>query len=169
VPLPSALVDAVRRRARFRCEYCQVYGWPPTVDQVLPRLLGGGDGPDNLSAACFPGNRLKSAHTHAEDPLTGELVPLFNPRREAWDQQFAWSADLQSERCRPGDRDAFAFPTAAIAVDSDNSSAHRLAVEAGRGPEARLPERPRNGRSEQSLCPEFANPLIPIAAAASAA
>ncbi len=61
---------------------------------MLPRLLGGGDDPENLSAACFPCNRLKSAHTSAEDPITGQVVPLFNPRRDSWDQHFAWSVDF---------------------------------------------------------------------------
>jgi hypothetical protein len=29
----------------------------------------------------------------AIDPLTGEKVPLFNPRTQRWDDHFAWSAD----------------------------------------------------------------------------
>ena len=29
----------------------------------------------------------------SEDPLTGELVPLFNPRQQVWREHFAWSDD----------------------------------------------------------------------------
>lgn len=28
----------------------------------------------------------------AEDPLTGELVSLYQPRRQIWDEHFAWDA-----------------------------------------------------------------------------
>ena len=29
----------------------------------------------------------------ADDPLTGELVPLFHPRQHEWQMHFAWSDD----------------------------------------------------------------------------
>jgi hypothetical protein len=28
-----------------------------------------------------------------EDPLTGEIVSLFNPRTQRWSEHFAWSVD----------------------------------------------------------------------------
>ena len=32
------------------------------------------------------------AHTHAEDPLPGQAVPLFHPRINRWEEHFQWSA-----------------------------------------------------------------------------
>lgn len=40
-------------------------------------------------------NGFKSDHTHGTDPLTGEDVPLFHPRRQQWADHFAWSTDGQ--------------------------------------------------------------------------
>ncbi|MBI2756908.1 MAG: HNH endonuclease, partial [Chloroflexi bacterium] len=76
---------SVKRRARGRCEYCQIYGWQLSIDHIIP---GGGDGSENLAAACFPCNRLKWFRTHAEDPLTGEIVRLFDPRADHWSEHF---------------------------------------------------------------------------------
>ena len=28
------------------------------------------------------------------DPATGELVPLFNPRRDGWNEHFAWDGAI---------------------------------------------------------------------------
>lgn len=37
-------------------------------------------------------NRLRDA-TEAVDPLTGEAVSLFNPRKQKWSEHFAWNSD----------------------------------------------------------------------------
>jgi hypothetical protein len=94
VPKSEATTELVLRRARYRCEYCQVLGWPLTLDHVLPPRRGGSDSLDNLAAACFPCNRLKSDRTTATDPLSGEPAPLFNPRTDIWHEHFAWSTDF---------------------------------------------------------------------------
>lgn len=49
---------------------------------------------ENLWPACRQGNELKNNRTHAEDPQTGELIPLFNPRTQQWDEHFAWNRDF---------------------------------------------------------------------------
>ncbi len=51
------------------------------------------DLPSNLAAACAHCNRLKSHFTTGRDPLGGNEVRLFHPRRDAWNDHFAWSAD----------------------------------------------------------------------------
>jgi len=94
VAISAAVTEDVVQRARYRCEYCQVYSWPLTIDHVVPRFRGGGDEPSNLAAACFPCNRLKWARTDAVDPLTDSAVPLFNPRLDNWDHYFVWSVDF---------------------------------------------------------------------------
>jgi hypothetical protein len=40
--------------------------------------------------AC-PGRNLgKADRTEAPDPQSGDLTPLFNPRRDAWSDHFEW-------------------------------------------------------------------------------
>lgn len=65
----------------------------------MPRSrAGAGDELDNLAAACFPCNRLKWHRTVAEDPLTGDIVRLFAPRTDLWEDHFAWSTDFLDVR-----------------------------------------------------------------------
>ncbi len=94
-PITAAIRQQVFTRANYRCEYCQtshrLLGMPPTIDHVLPIALGGSDDPANLAAACYRCNEHKGAKTHALDVLTGELVPLFNPRTQTWGEHFAWA------------------------------------------------------------------------------
>src|SRR5579859_2336432 len=38
-------------------------------------------------------NEYKGDTITALDPLTGEITPLFNPRRQQWDEHFAWTPE----------------------------------------------------------------------------
>jgi hypothetical protein len=49
--------------------------------------------PDNLAYVCIGCNVRKSDVTDAPDPISGENVPLFNPRAQRWCDHFCWSAD----------------------------------------------------------------------------
>jgi len=95
--IPSAIRDLVRQRAGWLCEYCHTLEqWqyiPFTIDHVVPLAKGGVDDLDNLALACFHCNRRKADRLTADDPLSGETVPLFNPRRHDWCEHFSWSAD----------------------------------------------------------------------------
>ncbi len=64
-----------------------------THDHILPRSKGGDTSFQNLYLACRTCNEFKSDTTQANDPLTGEPVPLFNPRLQKWTEHFAWSFD----------------------------------------------------------------------------
>ena len=94
---PESIVEQVRRRANYLCEYCHpAEQWqyvPFSLDHVIPLAHGGKESLDNLSLACFHCNRRKSDLTEALDPTTGEIVPLFNPRLHSWSDHFTWSAD----------------------------------------------------------------------------
>ena len=46
---------------------------------------------DNLALACQSCNNFKYDATRALDPVTGNLAPLFHPRRDAWADHFCWS------------------------------------------------------------------------------
>lgn len=88
----------VRDRAGNRCEYCQhpaSYSCAPYVcEHVRPRVRGAGNTLAELAWACPGCNSHKYEKTHACDPQTGRIVPLFNPRRQRWSRHFAWSADF---------------------------------------------------------------------------
>jgi hypothetical protein len=45
---------------------------------------------ENLAFACFRCNRRKGPNVASFDPLTGQLVLLFNPRTQLWHEHFAW-------------------------------------------------------------------------------
>lgn len=54
-------------RDKFRCQYCcKGFGQRVaelTLDHIIPRSDGGGDGPENLATACIPCNQRKGART----------------------------------------------------------------------------------------------------------
>jgi hypothetical protein len=93
--------EEVRRRVRLdalnRCGYCLapqalVLGWLE-IDHIVPEAAGGPDTEDNLWLACRLCNGYKSDQTDGLDPVSGQRVALFNPRRQRWSEHFAWSAD----------------------------------------------------------------------------
>jgi HNH endonuclease len=50
----------------------------------------GGDSIDNLCLSCPNCNLSKAAASYAPDPLTGQIVQLFNPRVQVWSEHFVW-------------------------------------------------------------------------------
>jgi hypothetical protein len=80
--------------AAGRCGYCQsseeITGTALEIEHLVPEIQGGLTVRENLWAACRQCNVLKGDRMLAVDPLTGEQVSLFNPRREAWASHFAW-------------------------------------------------------------------------------
>lgn len=80
--------EAVKRRAAYRCEYCGIPRSPRRRDPVEEL-----DARENLAAACAHCNRLKGDFTTGRDPLTGREIRLFDPRRDVWEEHFAWSSD----------------------------------------------------------------------------
>jgi hypothetical protein len=95
--LSEALCARIEEADGGLCQYCLVSevnsGMPLTYEHIKPRSKGGETSFENVCRACRPCNEFKTDATHALDPLTGELVPLFNPRAEAWSDHFAWSSD----------------------------------------------------------------------------
>lgn len=94
--VPSSIRDTVRRRAEGRCEYCgkqeRFSPYSFHVDHIIPvKRHGGSLGLENLAWACFDCNTNKSDDISGYDELTGELTPLFNPRRQSWNEHFGIS------------------------------------------------------------------------------
>jgi hypothetical protein len=93
----QSLRDLVAERARGRCEYCQ----SPrdfahesfSLEHVLPRSKKGKTSLENLALSCQGCNNHKFTRTSAVDPLSGDDVPIFNPRVHVWSKHFRWSSD----------------------------------------------------------------------------
>src|SRR5439155_1568230 len=66
---------------------------PFSIDHIQPQARGGSHRISNLAYACAGCNGRKHTATEARDPTTGEIVPLYHPRRDRWGDHFAWSAD----------------------------------------------------------------------------
>jgi hypothetical protein len=54
---------------------------------------GGSDAFPNRALACAACNLAKGDRTTSIDPETGQRVPLFDPRTDAWDEHFRWHGD----------------------------------------------------------------------------
>jgi HNH endonuclease len=84
----------VRRRARYRCEYCQLpQSAVPVrhqIDHIIADQHEGGDEYSNLALACIHDNLHKGPNIAGLDPVTRELTRLYNPRRDRWREHFVW-------------------------------------------------------------------------------
>jgi hypothetical protein len=91
--MTNASREAVRKRARNRCEYCHIHQsdvpfLKHQIEHITPRQHGGTDHLNNLALACYRCNKFKGPNLSAIDPRTGKLVRLFNPRRQRWVNHF---------------------------------------------------------------------------------
>jgi hypothetical protein len=82
----------VRKRAHFSCEYC---GLPESlsfaehqIDHVIAIKHGGASEPHNLALSCTLCNQFKGSDIASVDPETGQVVTLFHPRTQLWEEHF---------------------------------------------------------------------------------
>jgi len=95
--VPETVRLLVRQAAGDRCGYCHspqylVMG-KLEIEHIVPRARGGSDDESNLWLSCSLCNRYKGMQVEAADPETKEVVRLFNPRADDWQEHFRWSAD----------------------------------------------------------------------------
>lgn len=87
-----ALRQLVFERAEGHCEYCRLSqilaAHKHEPDHIIPLQHDGYTDADNLALACARCNRYKGYNVGSFDPMTGELVPFFNPRKQIWDDHF---------------------------------------------------------------------------------
>ena len=90
--IPSSLRQLVIERAQGKCEYCLIHQddsiYSHEVDHVIARKHGGQTVAENLALSCLSCNRHKGSDLTTFDPLSNEIVPLFNPRRQTWSDHF---------------------------------------------------------------------------------
>lgn len=88
----------VVERANHCCEYCcsqarfAVQSF--SVEHIIPKSRGGANSLDNFALACQGCNNFKYNKIEDEDPVTGNVVPLYHPRKHRWNDHFTWSDDF---------------------------------------------------------------------------
>jgi hypothetical protein len=92
--MDQALRSLVRRRVGDVCEYCRLPQASSRfvcfhVEHIIARQHRGSSHEDNLALSCGYCNYHKGPNIAGLDPETGQLVPLFNPRRNRWSDHFA--------------------------------------------------------------------------------
>jgi hypothetical protein len=89
---------AVSERAQDCCEYCRSQGrFAPqsfSAEHITPRQQGGTTSLDNLALSCQGCNNHKYTKVTGRDPASGNMVPLYHPRRQRWRDHFSWNADF---------------------------------------------------------------------------
>jgi hypothetical protein len=92
--ISSRLRRLVIRRAKGRCEYCQLSqdGQEATfhIDHIVPRAAGGTTDETNLALACVSCSLRKEARQSAIDPKSNGTAALFHPRQQGWADHFRW-------------------------------------------------------------------------------
>ena len=92
--MDAATREIVRLRAGDRCEYCRLHQQYCElihhVEHIVAKQHGGSDHPDNLALACHRCNLHKGPNLTGIDPLTKQVVSLFHPRRDLWEEHFVF-------------------------------------------------------------------------------
>lgn len=92
--MDQATEQAVRVRAKHRCEFCHFpeafAELPFHLDHVIARQHGGPTTPENLALACCFCNRYKGPNLSGVDPDNRQITPLFHPRQDIWQEHFGW-------------------------------------------------------------------------------
>ena len=89
----SEPAEAVRRRARGRCEYCRLpqaaFRRAFHIEHIVARQHGGSTLAENLALACWNCNLKKGPNLSGVDPETGQIGALFHPRKDKWAEHFS--------------------------------------------------------------------------------
>lgn len=74
------------------CDYCLLHqdDTPLThpIDHIVAVKHGGETAVDNLALSCLECNLNKGTDLTTFDPLSGELVRIFHPRQQKWENHF---------------------------------------------------------------------------------
>ena len=92
--ISDALRQQVTERAQGLCEYCQraqIIIVTMEIDHIVPQTADGETELGNLCLVCRGCNSFKQDFQNGVDPLTGDVVALFNPRLEQCSAHFEWS------------------------------------------------------------------------------
>ena len=91
----ESLDQQVWQRARDLCEYCRLpqslTSLPYQIDHIIAKKHDGETSLDNLALSCLSCNAYKGPNIAGIDPDSGEIVRLFHPRRDEWNEHFKWN------------------------------------------------------------------------------
>jgi 5-methylcytosine-specific restriction endonuclease McrA len=63
------------------------------MDHIVALKHGGQTTLENLALSCAICNQHKGSDIASVDPATGDVVPLFHPRRDSWEEHFELTQD----------------------------------------------------------------------------
>ena|SRR5438105_2325101 len=97
----------VRERDGCRCEYCRLpdFAAPAStfhLEHVVAKQHGGADNSGNRCWSCHRCNLHKGPNLSGRDPLTDNVVRLFDPRRQSWSRHFKWIGAVLIGRTQTG-------------------------------------------------------------------
>jgi hypothetical protein len=98
----KALDARVRRRAQHRCEYCHLpqasYLLRFQIDHIIAEQHDGKTESKNLCLACPRCNTKKGPNIAGRGKRPGQVVRLFNPRQDLWNDHFMWNEAVLAGR-----------------------------------------------------------------------
>jgi hypothetical protein len=62
------------------------------IEHIVPESRGGSSELENLAFCCPSCNLHKSDRIEAQDPASGSVIRLFNPRLDSWEEHFQWDS-----------------------------------------------------------------------------
>jgi hypothetical protein len=95
--IPVAIQRAILELSKNYCEYCVLPSNFSTdffhFEHIIPVVLNGKTELENLARSCGICNNNKRDKIEHIDPLTQQIVRLYNPRQDIWADNFQWSDD----------------------------------------------------------------------------
>ena len=92
--IPRSLQLQIRERAGGLCEYCHLPDTSTTlpfqIDHIIAEKHAGLTSLENLAYCCLHCNAFKGPNIAGVDQETQEVVRLFHPRKDRWEEHFTW-------------------------------------------------------------------------------
>ncbi len=96
--ISAKLRQIITNRANRFCEYCLIpldFSHSPfEAEHITPISKNGKTISKNLALACRGCNLHKSDKTFGFDAVSDEIIRLFNPRNDVWNEHFGWAQNF---------------------------------------------------------------------------
>lgn len=94
----KTLKQAIKIRAKYCCEYCLTPEYfspdPFENDHIQPSSKDGDNDFENYAFSCSGCNGFKFNAIEAIDPASAQVVRLYNPRKDIWNEHFCWDENF---------------------------------------------------------------------------
>jgi hypothetical protein len=92
------LRQLVRERSGRLCEYCHfpesMSFLPYQIDHIIAEKHSGPTVESNLAWSCYYCNSFKGPNISGWNPDSDEIIRLFHPRRDNWQDHFDWQGPM---------------------------------------------------------------------------